>query len=53
MIYTREMDVAVDFSGIDYHLSEIMLTPDASHGHVFIFAQKFKVETPLAIPPLQ
>jgi hypothetical protein len=52
MIDTRELDVAVDFSDIDYHLIALLLSPGASHGHVFIFAQKFKVKTPLAFPPL-
>jgi hypothetical protein len=50
---TKEMDVAVDFTGIDYHLSALLFSPGASHGHVFIFAQKFKVKTPSAIPPSQ
>jgi hypothetical protein len=47
------MDVAVDFSGIVYQLSALLLSPGASRGRVFIFAQKFKAKTPLAITPLQ
>lgn len=50
---TREMDVAVDFSGIDYHLIALLFSPDASHGHIYIFSQKSKVKIPLEIPPLQ
>jgi len=45
------MDVAVDFSGIDCHLSALLLSPGSSRGHVYIFAQKFKVKIPLAVPP--
>jgi hypothetical protein len=45
MISTREMDMAVDKSGIDYHRSALLLTPGASYGHVSIFAQKFQIKT--------
>jgi len=41
MINNREMDVAVDFSDTDYHLSALLFSSGASDGHVFIFAQKF------------
>jgi len=53
MINTREMDVAMDFSGIDCHLSALLLSPGVSHGHFYIFAQRFKVKIPLAVPPLE
>lgn len=46
IINTKDINVAVYFCGIDYHLSALLLTPGASHGHVFIFAQKFKFKTP-------
>jgi len=47
------VDVAVDFSGIVCHLSALLFSPDVSHGHAYIFAQKFKVKIPLAVPPLE
>jgi hypothetical protein len=47
------MHVALDFFGIGYHLSALLLMPGAPHARVLISTQNFALKIPWTISPLQ